>query len=143
MGKNRAKMDKKDEVAMSEQVITLHLPDYLYERIRQMAQSTDRPIESLMIDGLSSLFGDIPTANLDQLTTDQLWAVVHHPFNMEQDMRLRELTLRGKSDDLSEDEESEIDDLVDALDQYVLQRSKALVILKSRGVDIEKYLASK
>lgn len=117
--------------------ITLQLPDYLYERIRQMAQSTDRPIENVVIEGLSSLFGDIPSANLDQLTNDQLWAVVHHPFNFEQDMRLRELTLRSKSDDLSDDEEIEVDELVDALDQYVLQRSKALVILKGRGVDID------
>ncbi|MDX2077513.1 MAG: hypothetical protein SFZ02_13875 [bacterium] len=121
--------------------ITLNVPEYLYERIRQMAQSTDRPIETLMLDGLSSLFGEIPTTNFDQLDNDQLWAVVHHPFNLEQDMRLRELTMRSKVDDLTEDEEAEIDDLVDALDQYVLQRSKALAILKSRGVDIEKYLA--
>jgi len=81
--------------------------------------------------------------SLEQLTTDQLWAVVHHPFNFEQDMRLRELTLHSKSEDLSEDEEIEIEELVDALDQYVLQRSKALVILEGRGVDIEKYLAEK
>jgi hypothetical protein len=117
--------------------ITLQVPDYLYERIRQMAQSTDRPIESLMVDGLASLFGEIPTTDFDQLSTDQLWAVVHHPFNFEQDMRLRELTLRSKSEDLSEDEEIEIDALVDALDQYVLQRSKALVILKSRDITVE------
>lgn len=102
-------------MALSE--ITLQLLGYLYERIRQMAQSTDRPIENVIIEGLSSLFGDIPSANLDQLTNDQLWTVVHHPFNFEQDMRLRELTLRGKSDDLSDDEEIEIDELVDALDQ--------------------------
>ncbi len=73
--------------------------------------------------------------SLDQLTTDQLWAVVHHPFNFEQDMRLRELTLRSKVDDLSDNDEAKIDDLVDALDQYVLQRSKALVILKARGME--------
>lgn len=57
------------EVALSE--IILQLLGYLYERIRQMAQSTDRPIENVVIEGLSSLFGDIPSANLDQLTNDQ------------------------------------------------------------------------
>ena len=77
---------------------------------------------------------------LQSLTDEALWAVVRRPLAWGQDIRLRELTAQSKARNLTPDEEIEIDQLVEAYDRYVLLRSQALMLLKSRGQDVDSYL---
>ncbi len=128
---------------MTQASILLQLPDELYERLREIADDSHRPVESVLIDSLSLLFGDLPTINPEQLvkfSDEQLWALVHRQIAWPQDARLRELTARGKQGRLSEDEQSELEALIDAYDQYVLLRSQALIQLKQRGYNVEQRL---
>lgn len=128
---------------MSQSPILLQLPDELYERLREIADDSHRPVESVLIDSLTLLFGDLPTINPEQLVTfsdEQLWALVHRMIAWPQDARLRELTAQGKQRELSADEQSELESLIDAYDQYVLLRSQALLHLKQRGYDVEQRL---
>lgn len=130
---------------MSHQSITLDLPDDVYERVRQAAEDSQRPVESVLLDTISLLFGDeaieqVSPENLEKLTDDQLWAIVHRPLAWPQDARLRELTALGKSGALSDDEQAEMEQLIGVVDRYVLLRSKALLLLKQRGHDVEHRL---
>jgi hypothetical protein len=132
---------------MNHQSITLDLPDEVYERVRQAAEDSQRPVESVLLDTIALLFGGktidaITPGNLDSLSDDQLWAVVHRPLAWPQDARLRELTALGKSGALSDDEQAEMDTLLDVVDRYVLVRSQALLLLKQRGYDVERRLKS-
>jgi hypothetical protein len=80
--------------------------------------------------------------DLESLPDDELWAIVRRPFSSTQDERLRELTARGKNGTLSDDEQIEIEQLVDAVDRYVLLRSQALLLLEGRGHNVEAKLSS-
>ena len=128
---------------MTQAPILLQLPDELYERLREIADDSQRPMESVLIDSLALLFGDLPTITPQQLATfsdEQLWALVHRLIAWPQDARLRELTALGKQGTLSQADQAELESLVDAYDQYVLLRSQALLLLKQRGYDVEQRL---
>ena len=51
-----------------------------------------------------------------------------------------DLIQEGKQVALSEEKQNELNKLMDIADFQVLMRSKALVILKERGHDIDSYL---
>jgi hypothetical protein len=72
----------------------------------------------------------------------QLWAIVYRRLAWNQSLRLHELSTKYKSDELSTDEQVELDALLDRNDHYMLLRSEALLILQQRGADIQSYLQS-
>ncbi|MHB8625261.1 MAG: hypothetical protein ACYDBJ_11365 [Aggregatilineales bacterium] len=77
---------------------------------------------------------------VEELSDEQLWAIVYRPLAWTKDIRLRELTSLGKFGGLSADEQAETERLVDQVDRYVLLRSQALLLLKQRGYDVEHHL---
>src|SRR6185436_15907001 len=99
---------------------------------REIADDSQRPVESVLIDSLTLLFGNLPAIPPEQLETytdEQLWALVHRLLAWPQDARLHELTLLSKQRSLSPTEQNELESLVNAYDQYVLLRSAALLRL--------------
>ena len=130
---------------MSSAVVELPIPPEIYARAQQIAKDSNRSIEAVLVDGLALLFGglseaDITPEQLQTYTDDQLWTVVHHRLSLSQDTRLRELVALGKSGNLSDDEKSEMESLIDLVDRTMLLRSHALLLLKQRGHDIESSL---
>ena len=64
-------------------------------------------------------------SNQQELTTlsdEQLWAIV------------------SKQETFSSTNQPDLESFIDAYDQYVLLRSKALLLLKQRGYNVEQYL---
>lgn len=132
---------------MSQQPVLLQLPEELYERVREIAAESNRPLESVLVDSLALLFGELPSIpalspdSLDGFTDGELWAMVtRRLLQWPQDIRLTGLTLLGKQRKLSEDEQNELESLIEQLDQSVLLRSQALLLLKQRGHDVERRL---
>lgn len=68
---------------------------------------------------------------LQNYNHDQLWDVVNN-YPVE-DTRLNELAALGKQGKLSADELTELEQRIDTLDQQILLRSEALLLLKQRG----------
>jgi hypothetical protein len=131
---------------MSQTPVTIHLPDALYDRVRQFAEDTNRPLETVLLESVSLLFDDSPESltvdDLQTLSDAQLWAVVYRRLAWNQSLRLHELSTKYKSDELSTDEQAELDAHLDRNDHYMLLRSEALLILQQRGADIQSYLQS-
>jgi hypothetical protein len=130
---------------MPHQSITLDLPEDLYERVRQAAEESQRPVESVLVETLNLMFGDLPMERLspdalERFTDEALWALAYCPLAWPQDARLRELIALGKSGTLSDDDQTEMERLIGEVDHYVLLRSKALLLLKQRGHDVERRL---
>jgi hypothetical protein len=129
---------------MPRQSVTLDLPDELYARIRKAAEENRIPLENMLVDSIELMFGDVPAEetpeSLEKLTDEQLWAVVYRQIAFPQDARLRELTALSKRGVLTSDEQVEMEQLVDYIDHYVLLRSKALLLLKQHGHDVERRL---
>jgi hypothetical protein len=127
---------------MSQRPIVLDLPEALYQRVRQVAEASNRPVESVLLDSLALLFGDLSgesqlqPESLETFSDTQLWAIVFRPLAWPADVRLRELTALGKSGHLSKNERAEMEQLISEVDRFVLLRSQALLLLKQRGMEI-------
>jgi len=133
---------------MPGKAITLDLPEDLYERVRQVAEQSQRPLERVLVESIRLLFVLPPTAT-DVATTlaampgysdAQLWAVVYQRLAWPQSQRLHELSAKNKLEKLTEDEQSECEHLLTLTDRAMLLRSEALLLLKNRGHDIATYL---
>lgn len=128
--------------------ITLDLPEDLYERVRQVAEQSQRPLERVLVESIRLLFV-LPPPSTDVATTlaampgysdAQLWAVVYQCLAWPQSQRLHELSAKHKLGKLTEDEQSECEHLLTLNDRAMLLRSEALLLLKNRGHDIAAYL---
>ena len=125
--------------------IELEIPAEIIERARQIAHDSNRSVESVLLEGLSLLFG-APTdthISLDDLkgySDEQLWAVVHNRLAWPQDTRLRELMALGKQGQITAEEAKELERLIGLVDHQMLLRSEALLLLKRRGHNVEQRL---
>jgi len=133
---------------MPEKSITLDLPEDVYERVRQVAEQSQRPLERVLVESIRLLFV-LPPTSTDVATTltalpgysdAQLWAVVYQRLAWPQSQRLHELSAKNKLEQLTEDEQSECEYLLTLNDRAMLLRSEALLLLKNRGHDIAAYL---
>lgn len=125
---------------MPQHTVSIDLPEELYERVNHVAQDTNRPVETVLLESLELLFGDASKGaeGLESYSDEQLLAVVYRKFVWPYDTRLRDLRARSETSQLTDDETLEIEKLVRLWDQYVLHRSQALVLLQQRGYDMEK-----
>lgn len=76
----------------------------------------------------------------EALSDEALWAIVHEPFNPQDDARLSELTQLGKTGKLTAQDDAELQTLLTAYRQFIIRRSKAILILKQHGADVEAFL---
>ncbi|MCU0511933.1 MAG: hypothetical protein MUE40_05105 [Anaerolineae bacterium] len=121
--------------------VSLQLSEDWYARLQAAAEQTHRSIESIVVDSLAWLFDaqpDITLQNLPHLTDVALWALVQRPLTYPVETRLRELTALSKLDALTAAEQQELSRLVERYDEYVLLRSRALLLLQERGHPIER-----
>lgn len=91
---------------MARRTLTLDLPDELYERIKEEAEASQRPLEDVALDSLYVMFPQVPInrsiaerlSEIHDYTDAQLRAVVHRRLSWMQSLRLRELSLKGKTE---------------------------------------------
>lgn len=131
---------------MSHQTVLVDLPPDLYERIRTVAEASNRPVQTVLAESLALLFGDLADdadtllPALERLSDEQLWAVVHRRLAWPHATRLRALTTAGSRRTLAADEQAELEALIDQVDRYALLRSRALLLLQQRGHDAAAYV---
>ena len=123
----------------------LQVPASIFERAEAIASDSGRSAESVMVDGLCLLFGDLTDMELEpealrDFDDEQLLAVVHQRLAWPYDTRLRELMQLGQLGQVTDEEIVEMEELVAKFDHHVLLRSEALLQLKSRGHDIDQLL---
>lgn len=130
---------------MNRSTIELEIPEDVYEQARDIARCGNRSVESVLQDGLSILFGtssevEVSPDSLVDFSDEQLWEVVHRRLSWAKDSRLRTLMALGKEGRMSDQERQELEHIVAVVDRQMLLRTKALVLMKQRGHDIETYL---
>lgn len=130
---------------MEQATKALKVPAAIYERAEAIASESGRSAESVILDGLSLLFGELTEMELKpealkDFADEQLLAIVHQRLAWPLDTRLRELMQLGQMGHVTEKEVDEIEDLVAKYDHQVLLRSEALLQLKMRGHDIDRLL---
>jgi hypothetical protein len=118
----------------------------LYESLREAAEASDRPLETVLVESLTTLFTPPPAsaniatllATLPDYPNVQLWAVVYRRLSWTQS--LRELSAKGQQGALTPTEQAELEQLLEWVDRDMLLRSEALLLLKQRGQDVNAYL---
>ena len=128
---------------MATDIITLHLPDGLYRRLERLALLTRQPLEGLIVRTLSATLPPLPddlpaTARdalqaLEALSDDELWQVTRATFPKDQYARLADLRDFRREGSLTADNQTELDQLLQAADLLVLQKAYAAVLLKWHG----------
>ena len=78
--------------------------------------------------------------SLQNFSDEQLWTLVNQALLGAQDSRWRELMALNKRGAMTDEESKELDDLADLLDRRILIRSKALLLMRHRGHDIDAFL---
>ena len=128
---------------MDRQPITVKLPDELYERIRQIAEESDRSLEAVVVESLDLLFSETAGVALQALANysdDRLWALVHRHMSRAESTRLVDLSRQSRTSALTARQQEELDHLLERVDRDLLLRSEALRLLKARGHSVERYL---
>ena len=128
---------------MSTQIINIQLPSEIYQRLKGVATATNQPLETVLIQ---TLRGNLPPSiddispdlqhlvvDLQPLSDETLWEIVKAPLPPTQWRRHERLLKKAQNESLSVAEQSELDVLRTAADQYVTRRSYALALLKWRG----------
>lgn len=133
---------------MNEQTITVTLPDSVYERIKATAQvnslTSEEVIKQSVILLLPAFESDIPSnhrlslTKLPLLNDIQLWKIANSVMNHTQQLRLEDLAELQKNKLLSEDEQSELEELMNEAQQIMLCKAEAKRILAQRGHTVFK-----
>jgi hypothetical protein len=123
-------------------IITLEMPDSVFEPLLRAAEATKQPVESLLLTNLQaslpSLDGLPPEIqrNLESLETladELLWQVMAETVSPNHQHRLSELLGRGQSGVISEPEAAELASLQRQADLVMLRKAHAAVLLRFRG----------
>jgi predicted transcriptional regulator len=109
---------------------TIQLSPQLYNQYQQIAAIENKSLE------------DVVHQALEDEIDKRLWAIVDQRLSPADDARIHELMPRNNDGLLSPDEYQELVRLVKLVNEQMLQRSEALVLLKQRGHDIDTYLKS-
>lgn len=124
------------------QVITITLPDKLYEPIQRIAQATDRSIETVLLtalqaslpslDGLSAEYMQ-ELIQLETLDNNQLQQALLETVTIENQQELDALLQKNQADELTAVEREQLTKLQYQADRVMLRKARAAVLLRFRG----------
>ncbi len=122
--------------------ITMTLPEYIYQPVKRVAQSSHKPIETVLLtainaslpplDGLSSDLIEELVA-LETLDSNELRKVLLEIVPIDQQERIEELLYQNQIDDLAKAEKTELSSLQKNADRVMLRKARASVLLRFRG----------
>lgn len=125
--------------------IEIHMPDVLLHRLERLAELTHRPLESLIVQRLSSSLPSLPEdlspkwrdalLALESLADDELQRVAASMMSEIEYGRLSGLRDKDAEGTLTPDEQAKLDGLWQAADLLTLRKAYAAVLLKWRGAE--------
>jgi hypothetical protein len=126
---------------MADQIL-LTIPSDILRRAQQIAESTELPVEQVLVDHLKTLAAPLPTlppevqAELDalhNLSDDALWTIAREQMPVDVDARAHKLMDKNNHGEISDREAAELDALVERADRLMLRKAEAAEILRARG----------
>ena len=109
---------------------------------RQIAETTSRPVEQILIEHLQSLSTPLPElppddqAELDalhHLSDDALWTISREQVPDDAQTRAQSLMERNSRGTISDLETAELEKFVQRADRVMLRKAEAAAILQERG----------
>jgi hypothetical protein len=135
------------KLTMGHPVLTLELPEDVYERVRRAAKGMNQPVEKALVKivraATPSLEG-VPAQYraeleaMEDLGDEDLWRILRRRPAPAKQRRLERLLDKNQRGELTNQERSALHALRAVGDLLMLQRSYAAVLLKYRGHQIPK-----
>jgi hypothetical protein len=127
---------------MSHPVLTLELPEDVYERVRRAAKGMNQPVEKALADivrAATPSLEKVPAEyraeleSLEDLGDDELWRISRSRFAPARQRRMQELLDKNQRGELTDREQRAMAELRSASDRLMLRRSYAALLLKYLG----------
>lgn len=126
-------------------VVTFDLPPAAFEQLRSAAHRQNRPVAEVVKDivlreipVLPALPADVETelASFAQLSDDVLWIIARSTLTPQQQRSLANLNDKAQRRPLTQPEQGQQQQLIDAYDRTLVRRAEAAFLLKQRGYDL-------
>ncbi len=127
---------------MSHPVLTLELPDDVYERIRRAAKGRNQPVEKVLVNivrAATPSLEKVPAESraelkaMEELGDEELWRILRSGPEPVKQRRLERLLDKNQRDELTDRERRSLGELRAEGDRRMLRRSYAALLLKYRG----------
>jgi plasmid stability protein len=139
------------EILVLTQDVTLHLPDSLYQRLKQRADQARHSVEDELIDVLATavpVADELPpdlaeaVSSLATLDDESLWDAARNRVPVEAAEQLEQLHFKRQREGLTAAEADEAAALVQRYERVMLVRARAAAMLKQRGHDVSVLLTA-
>ncbi len=131
---------------MSHYTVTLPVPNYIYDRARQIAEDTSQSIEAVLLQQLQDAFAeplpDLPPEErheleaLVSLSDDALWTIAREQMPEDRQVRLRALMHANSQGALDDVQRIELEALVAQGQRLSLRKAQAAALLTERGYQV-------
>lgn len=134
---------------MNTAMVSIQLPDTLFQKLKRAADLTHRPVEEIAATSLEAVLPTTPGLPADiaeelaamQVFSDAaLRAAVEPSLSRTEQWRLHQLNAAAGERKLTSAEKIEQQALIAAYHRSVLRRAKAMAILAQRGHDLSEFL---
>ena len=120
-------------------LVTLELPQRIYQKAIRIARATKRPIEQVVVEWIrppverTGSAQDAVLTGLESMNTAQLTQIAISTTAPKEMLRLRELLGLQEQRELTEAERREATRLVEQEDLLTLRKAKAIYLLRQRN----------
>lgn len=131
---------------MNNYPVTLPVPNYIYDRARQIAEATAQPLETVLVKQLEEAFAaPLPALLPDEqreldalanLSDDALWTIAREQMPQDKQARMQVLMDGNKFGMLNEAEYAESEKLVDQGQRLMLRKAQAAALLTDQGYKV-------
>jgi hypothetical protein len=127
---------------MSRPVLTLELPEDVYERVRRAAKGMNQPLEKALVNIVRAATPSLEKVPpeyradleaLEVLSDETLWKMSQSRLGPSKQRRLESLLDKNQRGELTDRERRALAGLRAEADRLMLQRSYAYLLLKYRG----------
>lgn len=130
---------------MTNQTITLTVPEHIYERARHLAETTQQPLEVVFLHELEHAFlpplpedKEAELNALNHLSDEALWTIAREQMPTVRQERMQILMDGNTKGTLTYEEYRELEQLVDQGQRLMLRKGKAAALLTERGYKVTR-----
>jgi len=128
---------------MMPQIVTLQLPEAIYERVKRTAEATKRPLEDVLLKtiemALPPSVEDLPLEYhgefiaMENLSDEELWKIAESKMSPERQRRYSLLLRKNQAGTLKNIEKQQLANLGTEARKLTLRKAHAYALLKWRG----------
>jgi hypothetical protein len=132
-----------ERAKMTDHSVTLMVPDYVYDRARQIAEATAQPVEQVLRQHILESFAEpLPTLPpdevaelqaLNQLSDDALVTIAREQMPSELQARMQVLMDQNNLGTIHDTDYRELEALVERGQRLMVRKAEASAILTRRG----------